>query len=656
LFLLSSHVIQLYAQNTDSLKTVLESADDQAKVSVLHELLLSVWLNYPDQAMAYGQQALEISQRLNDSTNISKSLRFIAGVYYYKGDFDTSLYYNTRALAIAMSIQDSSLINNGYNNIGLLYYNLGSYQTALEYLLRSLEIKKLMGEVYGYASTLNNIGLVFDKVSEFEMARENFFEALAMAHQTGNIDQEIYSQNNIATTYIRERKIEEASGYFLNALKLAKKVDNINWGAVSQRGIGQIFQIRLAYDSAEYYYLQALAASSSIDDKIGIVEVYHQMSKLYTDKGQYTTALEYLDKSQESSTKLKLKSQLLDNLRQYIVIFTKMEDDDNLITHQAKYIHFRDSLFNEVMLRNLAFVPIKIKEEADRLRFSQQQAEIQSKDLTNKIIIFLLIISVPFIFVLIFLLRKNMLTNKELVKNNEELKRTQNLLIKSEKMASLGVLSAGIGHEINNPLNFIQNGLLGLENEIKQQYNEVNQELQQYFDIINEGVVRVSNIVKSLGHFSRVGVNMDETCNMHDIIENCLVILNNKLKFKVELVKHYNAVPPTVQGNGGKLHQVFVNIISNAEQSIEKKGTITITTKVESGQMLISIEDTGTGIPQEYIQKISDPFFTTKEPGKGTGLGLFISYSIVNEHNGEINVTSGPEGGTRFNIVLPLKK
>ncbi|MFK7953435.1 MAG: tetratricopeptide repeat protein, partial [Ekhidna sp.] len=136
-------VLSIYGQSSDSLLNVLESEEVETnRIDVLHQLLLDIWLNYPEQAMAYGEEALEISRLQNDSFNISTSLRLIAGVHYYKGDYDQSLDFNLRALEIALLIPDSSLINNGYNNIGLLYYDLGSYQTALEYLLKSLAMKK----------------------------------------------------------------------------------------------------------------------------------------------------------------------------------------------------------------------------------------------------------------------------------------------------------------------------------------------------------------------------------------------------------------------------------------------------------------------------------------------------------------------------------
>jgi PAS domain S-box-containing protein len=245
-------------------------------------------------------------------------------------------------------------------------------------------------------------------------------------------------------------------------------------------------------------------------------------------------------------------------------------------------------------------------------------------------------------------------TNKELKHALHELKETQNQLIENEKMASLGVLSAGIGHEINNPLNFIKNGASGLAKTLKEDVKPDHSMVETFIKIIDEGVSRASNIVKSLSHFSRSGENMRETCELGEIIDNSLTILQNKLKHKVEVTKSIDHSGLKVLGNEGKLHQAVLNILTNAEQSIEDQGTIDISTNVSEDHIILRITDSGSGIPSDIMGKISDPFFTTKDPGEGTGLGLSITYSIIKEHNGYITVTSELGKGTTFTIHLPV--
>ena len=244
---------------------------------------------------------------------------------------------------------------------------------------------------------------------------------------------------------------------------------------------------------------------------------------------------------------------------------------------------------------------------------------------------------------------------EELIETLNKLKKTQAQLIQSEKMASVGILSAGIAHEINNPLNFIHGSKIAIESYIIENLSEHESELSPLLDYIDTGIKRATQIVKSLNHFSRKNDTNNEKCNLHLIIDNCLVVLQNKLKNKIKVQKKYTDTKYIILGNESKLHQVFLNILINAIQAIKKKGTITITTKINTNQINIIIKDTGFGITKKNISKISDPFFTTKDSGKGTGLGLSIAFKIIKEHNGKIEYKSELNKGTSVIISFPIK-
>lgn len=236
----------------------------------------------------------------------------------------------------------------------------------------------------------------------------------------------------------------------------------------------------------------------------------------------------------------------------------------------------------------------------------------------------------------------------------EELSTAQEKIVQSEKMASLGVLSAGVAHEINNPLNFIHGGLIGLEEYFKVTNTHKSKDLLTLLNAISEGVSRTTNIVASLNEFSYQHDNSKAECDIHHITDNCLVILNHLIKDKIIINKEYTDSEVRVVGNSGKLHQVFLNILTNAIQAIKSDGEIKIKTWIHDNKFMIDIQDNGRGIPPENLTKVTEPFFTTKSPGKGTGMGLSIAYNFILEHKGDFRISSYCNEGTTVSISLPI--
>ncbi|OFY29089.1 MAG: hypothetical protein A2X01_16880 [Bacteroidetes bacterium GWF2_35_48] len=277
--------------------------------------------------------------------------------------------------------------------------------------------------------------------------------------------------------------------------------------------------------------------------------------------------------------------------------------------------------------------------------------------------------------------------NEEISVTLERLKETQSQLLQAEKMASLGVLTAGIAHEVNNPINFVYAGVNSLkkdyndlipileeikklnantnnENSIKKiielknssDFIEVLEAIGQTIDDIKLGAVRTAEIIKGLRNFSRIDKEDWQVFDIHDCINDAIILLKNKYKHHVEIIRDFDKNLPTIECFPGKLNQAFVNIISNAVDAIEKKGQIIITTQHNSENIYLKFKDNGKGIPEDIQNKIFDPFFTTKKVGKGQGLGLAITYGIIEEHKGKINLISDIGKGTEFSIVLPVKQ
>lgn len=284
----------------------------------------------------------------------------------------------------------------------------------------------------------------------------------------------------------------------------------------------------------------------------------------------------------------------------------------------------------------------------------------------------------------------------ELEKALEKLKETQTQLLHSEKMASLGILTAGIAHEINNPVNFVYGGAQSFEElisnyesyldayekvvsecvdkkdlhkleQVKKDYHykEVTEMLPLIVRNIKEGAERTSDIVKGLRDFSRVDEDEFQYVDVHQGIESTLLLLKNKYKHRITITKKYDAQDKAVYCIGGQLNQVFMNILSNAVDSIKDEGNIDIETRFlnkEESKLYnyheetieIKIRDDGYGMSEEVRNKVFVPFFTTKRIGEGTGLGLAISFGIIKKHRGQILVNSEENVGSEFIIVMPV--
>ncbi len=236
----------------------------------------------------------------------------------------------------------------------------------------------------------------------------------------------------------------------------------------------------------------------------------------------------------------------------------------------------------------------------------------------------------------------------------KNLQETQKQHIHSEKMASIGVLVSGIAHEINNPLNFISGGVFGLNDYLKENLPEEISNVKVYTESINEGIERAAKIVKSLGHYNNKTVSKIFESNIHSVLDNCLNILRNQITDNVDIERKYFDSSFLIRCNEGDLHQAIFNVLINAIQSIEEKGFLRIETASYENKLRITIEDSGIGISKENLSKIFDPFFTTKEPGEGIGLGLSITYKIIEEHNGTIEIESEIKKGTKVQITLPV--
>ena len=267
-----------------------------------------------------------------------------------------------------------------------------------------------------------------------------------------------------------------------------------------------------------------------------------------------------------------------------------------------------------------------------------------------------------------------------LIKRLEE---AHNQLLQSEKMASVGQLAAGVAHEINNPIGYVNSNLGALQQYVEKllslltAYEQCDQELsvesretlarhkqkieidyvrEDIGELLSEslgGLQRVKRIVQDLKDFSHISDSEMQWANLEEGLESTLNVVGNELKYKAEVTRDYGKIPE-VECISSQLNQVFMNLLINAAQAISSQGRITLRTRQENQTVCIEIADNGSGIPQDIINRIFDPFFTTKPVGTGTGLGLSITHGIIRKHQGRIEVDSTPGEGTTFRIYLPI--
>ncbi|MEM7219856.1 MAG: ATP-binding protein [Pseudomonadota bacterium] len=270
-------------------------------------------------------------------------------------------------------------------------------------------------------------------------------------------------------------------------------------------------------------------------------------------------------------------------------------------------------------------------------------------------------------------------SNCQLQEAIENLERNQEQLVQQEKMASLGVMSAGVAHEINNPIGFVQSNLNTLaeylptliraveladgaqSSELAEFRDHCREEELDYvatdaLELIDEtrtGLERIKTIVDSLKTFAHTGDEHHTPINLNDCARSALTLARNQLKYRCEVIESYDCQAMSM-GDSGRLVQVLLNLIVNAGQAIEEGGKIAVRSFDGDKECVIEVEDNGVGIEPEHMNKLFEPFFTTKPVGEGTGLGLSISFGIIQEMGGRLEVDSEPGSGSTFRVCLPI--
>ena len=603
--------------------------------------------------------AVQILNRYDTGKNIVKYLQKQVTIYNRLGRTDKVLITNLKILEIYKKHDDHHSAIWIQNEIGYNYAAEGDYKKALSILLESLEASSTY-KVHDSIriNILTNIGITYSALDMNSISIDTLIIVESYYKEIERVGKLARIQDLIAEIYLKQGKITDALNYSKGSVQNALSYGDLTILRDCYKTLSDIYQESDDFKNALKFY----GLYSELNDSISMVRAAEKdelnfLERRNTDRERSMIRL-ILDEEIEELT--------LENLRIRVEKYQKEIElymTERALEKEEQKRRYLILVFIFLACLLILIVIGYIAKQKDNKLLKQQKKSILSinKELKSK--------------------------NDAVESGIKKLKETQSKLVESEKMASLGQLTAGVAHEINNPVNFISSNLrplkLSIEEimEILNEYRKLNdsesegsslekakqledkydieyliKELKTILDGISDGADRTKEIVLGLRNFSRLDKHELKEVILSEMIDSSLVLLRNHYKDRIEIIKSYDPDLSYVECYPGQLSQVLMNILSNAIQAIDGQGTITVKTELSGKEAKITISDTGKGIPNDELDNIFDPFYTTKEVGEGTGLGLSISYGIIQEHNGRIDVESKMGVGTSFKIFIPIRQ
>jgi two-component system NtrC family sensor kinase len=675
-------------------------------VSAQSELYFKTWSD---------SQADSLRQVLNNTSNDTLKM-FVyrcLGFHYQEKDRDSSFYFHSRQLAMARKLKMKIWQGDALDLTGWVLAYLKNYSLSVEYFLEGIKILEdkecekdiWMLELFSDVKSpekarLNCLGFIYNDLSQLYKGSGNRPSEIATLMKGLKIGEE--SENdaliglvcaNLAQVYFSVGKLDSALNYGQNGLRHINTSGYKTYKGYVLNTIGNVYLKNKDYNTARNYFDSSIAASIAANSLLELPPVYLSLAELYRSEGKIDSAIYFAKKAiaggdrvggfevinQSYHTLYKLYEAKPDRDSAYAYLqLDKMLGDSLNAAEKGKIYAYQDISFSEQM---------KLREEA-----------YQRNERENRIRTYILIGGIGVIMIIAFLLYRNNLNRKKanllLQKQNEEiesqknkveqaltaLKSTQAQLIQSEKMASLGELTAGIAHEIQNPLNFVNNfsevseemiaEAVGTRQEAGENspiVTELLTDIKQNLAKINHHGKRADAIVKGMLQHSRSTTGNRELTDVNDLVDEYTKLAFHAFKgkdnsFDVKLQTDFDAAVGAIELAPQEIGRVLLNILNNAFYAVNDRKkrdpgfapqVIVKTTKLTKG-IEISVRDNGGGISANIVDKIFQPFFTTKPTGQGTGLGLSLAYDIVKAHGGEIKLDSRQGEGVEFTITLPL--
>ena len=639
------------------------------------------------------------NNEVNDSTRMYLGKRL--GLYYFEVNTDSSLYFLENELVLAKKLKLKLWEADALCEIGYVSSLMSNYTKALSSLLAALKIAEekssenniwltdyftkdnnpQSARLIVLASTMHNLGHLYGWTRNTEKQLDYYLQSLNIALKIKDLALLSLLHMNIGNVYYKLNKLDTALGYEKKALDYSDTSGFKKYRGLILSRIGYIKINQGKYDEAKKYLLIAIKTHEEQFVFSFLSEACISLANLFYKMGNLDSGFYYASKGLEVA---KSTGYSYDNVGAYKLLSSIYESrgkTDSAFKYQKLAFSINDSLFN--IEKNNQFQNINLAEQQRLMEQEKIYINTQNQTRTYGFLIGLAV-SLLIGSLLYRNNRQKQKANKVLETTLNNLKATQSQLIQSEKMASLGELTAGIAHEIQNPLNFVNN-FSEVSNELIDEMNieldkgdieetrAIAADVKQNLEKINHHGKRADAIVKGMLQHSRSSSGVKEPTDINALCDEYLRRSYHGLRAKD---KSFNATIKTDFDNSiGNINiipqdigRVILNLLTNAFYVVNEKAlsavstptaakyepTVSISTKKVDGKVLISVSDNGNGIPQKVLDKIFQPFFTTKPTGQGTGLGLSLSYDIVTKgHGGELKVETKEGEGSIFIIQLP---
>jgi signal transduction histidine kinase len=616
----------------------------------------------------------------------TKILLQIGDVYIKRHDSALLFYEAALQLTGKTGNKKHEIIARSNMAVHFLYKNENA--TALDLYLQNIERAKETGVTDRLFADTRDVGLIYNRIGDYQQEYEyqKKLKALFGAGiymDSNKVLSEVILFNRFAMVYTNQNRFDSARHYARLVLHYGRTHHNSNFLPAGAMRLGEIYTKLNVQDSAFYYYRLVLPASLRARRPDLYYGAASNLGRLFWLQKQVDSAIYYVKQAYDSSDKrVLILSPRLDAAALLADIYHQQRQPDSAYKYLRSYIEMKDSLFNTQELARLQ--NIGLKNSLQEMQVQQERKEAV-KEYTAKVRFYSLLAGLAVLVVLVvvfyMLSRQRKAANHKLEKAFKELKATQQQLVQQEKMASLGELTAGIAHEIQNPLNFVNNfsevnneliaelkqeADKGNIPEIKALAGEIEQNEQK---IVHHGR-RADAIVKNMLQHSQTGRGQREPTDINALVDEYLRLSYHGVKardkqFAAALDTNFDSGIGKINVVPQDLGRVLLNLFNNAFYAVNEKKKnlngkyepmVSVLTRKTDGKVEIEVRDNGTGISPNSVNKIFQPFFTTKPTGEGTGLGLSMSYDIIKTYGGELQVEAKENEGAEFTIVLPLKQ